>query len=90
MGVSKSNLYRKVKAILGCTTNELIRKTRIKKAAHLLKNSELKISEITYRVGFNDLQYFRKCFKEVYNMTPSEFAKANKENNKKMNTVINN
>ena len=89
IGVSKSNLYRKIKSILGCTTNELIRNTRIKKAARLLKNSDLKISEITYRVGFNDLQYFRKCFKEVYNMTPSEFAKTAKSNKKKMSPINN-
>lgn len=89
IGVSKSNLYRKIKSILGCTTNELIRNTRIKKAARLLKNSDLKISEITYRVGFNDLQYFRKCFKEVYNMTPSEFAKTAKKNKKKMSPANN-
>ena len=89
IGVSKSNLYRKIKSILGCTTNELIRNTRIKKAAHLLKNSDLKISEITYRVGFNDLQYFRKCFKEVYKMTPSEFGKAAKQNKRKMSITKN-
>ncbi len=80
LGVSKSNLYRKVKAILNCTTNELIRNTRIKRAAYLLKHSDLKISEITYKVGFNDLQYFRKCFKQVYNMTPSEFMRSIKDN----------
>ncbi|MFK8007108.1 MAG: two-component regulator propeller domain-containing protein [Saprospiraceae bacterium] len=76
IGFSKSQLYRKMKAIIGQSANEFIRTIRLKKAAELLiSKPEMSISEITYKVGFNDLQYFRKCFKKQYGITPSEFIK---------------
>ena len=81
MGVSKSFLYRKIKTLLQQSTNEFIRITRLKRAAYLLRESNFKVAEITYQVGFNDLQYFRKCFKGHYSMTPSEYQKKYRENN---------
>ncbi len=76
VGFSKSQLYRKMKAIIGQSANEFIRTIRLKKAAELLlSQQEMSISEITYKVGFNDLQYFRSCFKKQYGITPSEFIK---------------
>ena len=73
IGFSKSQLYRKMKGLVGQSANEFIRSIRLSRAAYLLKNSNLNISEITYKVGFNDLQYFRICFKKQYKMTPSEY-----------------
>ena len=75
LGFSKSQLYRKLKALLGISANVYIRSIRLRKAAELLKQRELNVSEITYEVGFNDLQYFRTCFKKQYGVNPSEYAK---------------
>ena len=65
-----------MKGLFGQSANEFIRTIRLKRAAELMQsNQELSISEITYKVGFNDLQYFRSCFKKQYGKTPSEFIK---------------
>jgi len=73
MGISRTQLYRKFNSIMNITINEFIKQVRLKKAAELIRIGELNISEIAYRVGFNDVTYFRKCFKKQYNSTPSEF-----------------
>ena len=78
LNMSKAQLYRKMKGLLGCSTNEFIRITRLKKAAILLRQGNMSVSETTYQVGFNDLQYFRKCFVSQYGVTPSEYAASNK------------
>ncbi len=75
--LSRTQLYRKIKGLLGQSVNELVRSIRLKKAAQLLKNSQMSIAEITYEVGFNDLQYFRDCFKKQFGVTPSEFIDKN-------------
>lgn len=72
--MSKAQLYRKMKGLLGVSTNAFIRITRLKRAAQLLRQGHLTVAETTYQVGFNDLQYFRKCFVEQYGQTPSEYA----------------
>ena len=74
LGLSRTQLYRKLKALIGQSANEFIRSFRLKRAAQLLKQQEMTISEITYHVGFNDLQYFRYCFKKQFGSTPSEYA----------------
>ena len=78
-GMSKSQLYRKLKSIVGQSGNEFIRSIRLKRAAQLLKQGDLKVSEVTYQVGFNDLHYFRDCFKKQYGMSPTSFARHAKE-----------
>ena len=75
IGMSRMQLHRKLKALTGLTTSEFIRSQRLKLAANLLKESDTNISQIGYSVGFNDHTYFSKCFKELYNCTPSEYAK---------------
>lgn len=75
MGLSRVQLYRKVNALLGLSASDFIRKLRIKKAAELLKNNWGSVSEVAYEVGFNNLSYFSKCFKEMYEQTPSSFIK---------------
>ncbi|CAE7275531.1 unnamed protein product [Symbiodinium microadriaticum] len=74
LGMSRTKLYRKLKGLIGQSANEFIRSFRLKRAAQLLRKQELTISEVTYQVGFNDLQYFRYCFKEQYGVNPSEYA----------------
>jgi len=75
VGMSRMQLHRKLKALTGLTASEFIRSQRLKLAAHLLKTSDINISQVGYSVGFNDHSYFTKCFKETYNCTPTEFAK---------------
>lgn len=77
MGMSRMQLHRKLKSLLGVSTTEFLRKERIKMAATLLKKANVTIAEIAYAVGFNDVSYFIRCFKEVYNCTPSEYQENN-------------
>jgi signal transduction histidine kinase/ligand-binding sensor domain-containing protein/CheY-like chemotaxis protein/AraC-like DNA-binding protein len=79
IGFSKSQLYRKMKGLVGQSANEFIRSIRLKRAAELLLTDNFTISEVTYKVGFNDLQYFRDCFKTQYEMTPSEYIQNSKK-----------
>ncbi len=74
LGLSRTQLYRKLKGLVGQSANEFIRSFRLKRAAQLLKQQEMTISEVTYYVGFNDLQYFRYCFKKQFGSNPSEYA----------------
>jgi transcriptional regulator GlxA family with amidase domain len=74
VGLSRTQLYRKLKALTGQSANEFIRTIRLKRAAQLLEQNQLTIAEVTYEVGFSDLQYFRECFKKLFGLTPSEYA----------------
>lgn len=76
VGMSRMQLYRKLKAITGQSANEFIRTIRLKRAAQLIVQNQLSIAEVTYEVGFTDLQYFRNCFKKQFNINPSEYAKS--------------
>jgi YesN/AraC family two-component response regulator len=71
--VSRMQLYRKVKAITGESPNHFIRTIRVKRAAQLLEKG-YSVAETTYKVGFQDLKYFRECFKKQFGMNPSEFV----------------
>ncbi|WP_230080273.1 hybrid sensor histidine kinase/response regulator transcription factor [Winogradskyella marina] len=73
MLLSRMQLHRKLKALTGLTTTQLIRNERLKIAVLLLKESDLTISEIAYHIGYNTPSYFIKHFKAVYNSTPSEY-----------------
>lgn len=73
LNVSKSTLNRKMKAMAGLTPLEFIRNIRLKHACMLLKKPSVNISEVAYAVGFTNPKYFAKCFKEEFNMTPSEY-----------------
>jgi len=79
IGMSRMQLYRKLKAITGLSANELIRTQRLQRAAQLLEQDVLNISQITYEVGFNDLKYFRSRFQEHFGMTPSDYIKKHKK-----------
>lgn len=72
MGMSRVQLYRKVKALTGLTPNELLRKARLARARQLLDNHSGTIAEIAYKVGFATPSYFSKCFKEEYGFLPTE------------------
>ncbi len=75
MGVSHTQLYRKLHAITGFNPNEFIRHLRLQRAADLMRQKVGNVAEITYLVGFNNLSYFSKVFKEKFGVTPLEFLK---------------
>jgi signal transduction histidine kinase/DNA-binding response OmpR family regulator len=75
IGLSRTQLYRKVKSLTNYSPNELLRIMRLKKAYHLLSTTETNISEVTYDVGFTSPSYFAKCFKDYYNESPTDFIK---------------
>ncbi|GAB4021341.1 hybrid sensor histidine kinase/response regulator transcription factor [Spirosoma koreense] len=79
LAMSRTNLHRKVKALTGFSTNELIRTYRLKVATKLLRQG-LNSSETAMRVGFENLSYFAKCFRELYGSTPGEFARTHQQN----------
>lgn len=71
---SYQQVYRKVKALTGESINEFIRTVRLKRAAQYLAQSDTRISEIMYSVGFNSHSYFTKCFREHFGLSPKEYA----------------
>ena len=80
MCMSNSTLYRKIKAVTGLSTNEYIRKIRMKYAEKYLLEGKYNISEIAFKVGINNMFYFRQCFKEEFGVNPSEYLKELKGN----------
>jgi AraC-like DNA-binding protein len=70
--LSRSKLYRKIKALTGDTANEFIRKIRLEKAKQLIETTEYTISEVCYKVGFSSPSYFTKCFKDYFGFLPTE------------------
>ena len=80
MAVSHSTLYRRVKTYTGESINSLIRSVRLKRAAALLLDSNLNISEVAWQVGFADVNYFGKCFRKQFHMNPSTYIKIHQNN----------
>lgn len=78
MGLSRVQLYRKLKSLTNYAPNELLRQARLKKAASLLASSEMTIAEIAYEVGFSSPSYFTKCYKEQFGESPTDFLKRKK------------
>ena len=74
IGLSRVQLYRKVKAMTGSSVVDLLRKARLAKAKRLLESRSMSISEVAYDVGFSAPSYFTKCFKDEYNMLPGDVA----------------
>lgn len=72
MGMSRVQLYRKIKSLTGMTPVELLRKARVARGRQLLESTDRSVSEIAYDVGFTAPSYFAKCFKDEYGMSPGE------------------
>ena len=72
IGLSRVQLYRKVKAMTGSSVVDLLRKARLAKARRLLETRSMSVSEVAYEVGFSAPSYFTKCFKEEYDMLPGD------------------
>ena len=75
MGLSRVQLYRKIKSLTNYSPNELLRIARLKKAASLLASSDMTVAEIGYEVGFSSPSYFTKCYKEQFGESPTDFLK---------------
>ena len=74
VGMSRSQLHRKLTALTGQSASEFIRKLRLKRAEELIRKQYGHTAEVAYQVGFNSVSYFIKCFKEVYGKTPTELG----------------
>ncbi len=73
--ISRVQLYKRMVSLTGTTPSEYLRAKRIRHAAELLQSGDYSVSEIAYRVGFNNPRYFSKYFQEAYGMTPSQYKK---------------
>ncbi len=73
IGMSRSSLYAKVKALTQRSPALLIRSFRLKKSKEILENSDLNISQVAYEVGFHDPSYFSRCFSEEFGIPPTQF-----------------
>ncbi len=74
LAMSKTQLHRKLKALTNEAPGELLRNFRLKRAAQLLAQKADSVTQIAYKVGFNNLSYFAKCFKDLYGVAPSSFG----------------
>ena len=78
IGVSRVQLYRKVKALIGYNINDYILTVRLQKAKFLLTNEDASISEVAFKVGFSTQAYFSTVFKSKFSVTPSEYREGKK------------
>lgn len=74
MATSRRQLLRKFKGVAGCTPKFFIHTLRLKRAAQLLKDSQMTVSEVTYAVGYCDLKHFRAVFRKQFGVLPGEYA----------------
>lgn len=79
--MNRKNFSSKIKSLVGMTPIEFINEIRINKAAQLIKDTKLNMSEIAYEIGMNDSRYFSRCFKQKFGMTPSEYKSQFTDNN---------
>jgi signal transduction histidine kinase/ligand-binding sensor domain-containing protein/DNA-binding response OmpR family regulator len=75
IGMSHSNLYKKVKAISGQSVTAFIRYLRVRKAAELMIKQGMNVNEASFQVGISDVKYFRKQFQKLFGMNPSDYIK---------------
>ena len=75
VGISRTGLFQKIKAVSGMTPNDLIRIIRLKKAAELLSQNEMQVAEVCFQIGFSSPSYFTKCFQAQFGVGPAEFKR---------------
>ena len=88
IGMSRSNLFRKVKSLSGHSINGFIRFIRLRKAAELLIQSDMNINEVALETGFNNIKYFRTQFAKLFGANPSEFMRQKRPVFKKRFNVL--
>lgn len=81
MLLSRAQLHRKLKSITNHSATDFVRHLRLEKAAQLLNAESDSVTQIAYQVGFNNLSYFAKCFREKYDCSPSDYITNKKRNN---------
>lgn len=81
IGMSRSNLLRKIKSLTGKSVSQFIREIRLEEAQSLLKEKSHTVSEIAFEVGFSSVSYFIKCFRDLYGFPPGELANQESEEN---------
>lgn len=79
LGISRAQLFRKVKAMTGVTPVDLLRQIRLQKAKQMLRQTDLSVSEIAYSVGFTSSSYFAKCYKDFFGVAPKDNRGQEKE-----------
>ena len=89
LNISNTHLYRKLKALTGLSPIEFLRTFKLQKACEMLSNSNYSIKEIGYGLGFNNLSYFVKCFREQFGVTPSVYRQKGLPDQKKIIAQIN-
>ena len=72
LNLSRSQFYRKIKALTDQTANEFLRNIRLQKAKQIIEKGNTNISEVCYKVGFSSPSYFTKCFKNYFGLLPTE------------------
>jgi len=82
VGLSRSQLYRRVKEITQLSISEYVRRLRLKLAAQLLRKYSNSVGQIAFEVGFNNLSYFSKAFKKEFGTTPIEYSRMHNESAK--------
>ncbi|MFN8207542.1 MAG: two-component regulator propeller domain-containing protein [Bacteroidales bacterium] len=79
LGMSRSNVHVKLRALVNQSSTEFIRTLRIKTAARLLATTDLNVSEVSFKVGFNNISYFNRCFKKHFSMPPSDYIRQRRQ-----------
>ena len=79
IGMSKTNLYYKIKQLTNFSPTEFMRRSRLQMAARLLIEKKITVSEVSTLVGFNSHSYFCSCFKVIYGCSPTEYVERNQE-----------
>ena len=82
LGISRAQLFRKIKALTGVPPVDLIRQIRLQKAHQMLKQTDLSVSEIAYSVGFTSSSYFAKCYKDFFGIAPKDNRGLEKEDSR--------
>lgn len=75
VGLSRVQIYRKIKKITGMSVSEYVRMVKLKSSLELINTSRMSMSEIAYEVGFSSPSYFAQCFKKQFGISPSDYAK---------------
>ena len=89
LNMSRSQLHRKLTALVNQSASEYVRKFRLQRAGQLISSHHGNVADIAYKVGFNNLSYFSKCFRELYGITPSEYAESKRRSVEVLSQVPN-
>ena len=87
LNMSRSNLHRKVNSLAKISVSQFINQVRLKKAKELLRHTSDNVSDVAYKVGFNNVSYFIKCFHKYYSYSPGEIGKRDDDESNSTPTV---